>query len=125
EVAADMAEAAIRRCFVAGVQGPDNDPVADLDTFDVPAELGHSARHLVSDHLRHADAVIHAAVADVQVGTADPAVRHVETDLPWPRRNGRSTPDRERALPLVKDALSVHRLASLNTFGLERSDQSA
>ena len=76
-----MAEALVGGCLAARVERPHDDGVADLEAVHARPELGHCSRHLVPDHLRCADTVVHCAVRDVQVGPADPAVRDLEPHL--------------------------------------------
>ena len=105
EVPADMAEALVGRCLASRVEWPHDDGVADLEAVHARPELGHCSRHLVPDHLRCADTVIHSAVRDVQVRPADPAVRDLEPHLAVDRGAGLRVAKREAAAAVVVDGL--------------------
>jgi hypothetical protein len=76
-----VAETPVRRCLAARVEWTDDDPIAHAYPLDARPDLRNRPGHLVPDHLRNANTVIHAAVGDVQVGAADPAERNIEADL--------------------------------------------
>jgi hypothetical protein len=52
---------------------------AGRKTFHLGPDRGYDARHLVPQHLREMNAMIHCAMEDVQVSPADAAIR--DTDL--------------------------------------------
>ena len=57
----------------------------------------------MADHLGHLDALVHRAVRDVQIGSANAAVGHVEPYLPSRRVLHAAVPDRERTAAFVVD----------------------
>jgi len=76
-----VAEALVGRRLGAGVERANDDGVTDLVAVDARAELCDRARHLVTDHLRYANSVVHVTAGYVDVGTADAAECNVEPHL--------------------------------------------
>ena len=76
-----MARALVRGRLATRVERSHDDGVADGEAIDARTDLGDRARHLVADHLRHAHAVIHVAVGDVDIGAADTAEGDVDPHL--------------------------------------------
>ena len=81
EPTADVAEALVGGRLGAGVERANDDGVTDVVAVDARAELCDRARHLVTDHLRYANPVVHVTAGDVDVGATDAAERNVEPDL--------------------------------------------
>jgi hypothetical protein len=79
--AADVAVPLVGRRLGAGIERPHDDQVAHSESLDSRADLGDDAGHLVTDDLRRADALVHRAVRDVEVGAAHAAVRDVDPHL--------------------------------------------
>ena len=103
QIAADVAEPAIRRRLAARVERAHHDRVADAKAGDSLADTGDRPRHLVADHLRGMHAGVHRPVRDVQVGPTYAAVRDVKAHLVGSRLLDRGLPDREAAGAVVVD----------------------
>jgi len=65
----------------AGRERPNGDAVARRPALDPGADGRDGARAFVADHLREFDAVVHVAVEQMEVGTADSAVGDLDLDL--------------------------------------------
>ena len=65
----------------AGRERPDGNAVAGRPAVDAGADGGDGARTFVADHLRELDPVVHVAVEQMEVGTADPAMGDLDLDL--------------------------------------------
>ena len=70
------------RTVAAPVERPDRDPVAGTEGGHAGTGLFDHAGHFVADGLRNSDPLIHLAVEDVQIGSADAAVGDPDPDLP-------------------------------------------
>jgi len=70
------------RTVPARVERHDRHRVPGRPVVDTRAERRNRARHLVSQDGGHANALIHRAVEDMQVGAADAAVRDLYLYLP-------------------------------------------
>ena len=81
EPAADVAEALVGGRLGPGVERANDDGVTDVVAVDARAELCDGAGHLVTDHLRCANPVVHVTVGDVDVGATDAAEGNVEPNL--------------------------------------------
>ena len=110
QLTADMAETTISRRLLARVERPHDDVVPRTERGDAVSDFGDRPRHLVADHHRHRHSCIHLAARDVQVGTAQSAVRDLEPDLSWTGPSQSRAPHREGARALVVD--SVHPTSS-------------
>ena len=81
EPAADVTEALVGGRLGSGVERANDDGVTDGVAVNARAELCDGARHLVTDHLRYANPVVHVTAGDVDVRATDTAEGNVEPDL--------------------------------------------
>src|SRR6185437_7730707 len=93
--------------LTAPVQGHDRDAVSRLPSFGVVAEFGDDPGHLVSDNGGRADAGVHVAVIDVQVGAADPGIGDIDPDMSGRWLLGQARLEPQRARSLVHDRTPV------------------
>ena len=116
EMVADVSVPGLtRRAGSTGIEWTDDNPIADLPTSDVLADLGDFARHLVSDNLWNRHALVHVALKDVQVCAAHAAVGDVDAHLlwAWRLRDGLSELKEEGIVRSV--GCSCHSHAALKT----------
>jgi hypothetical protein len=66
------------------------------------AHFRHRTGHLMTDYLRHFDAVVHMPQVDVDIRSADAAVNYVQPGLSRPRRLKWGIADIEAFISLVK-----------------------
>ncbi len=119
-----MARALVRGRLATRVERSNHDGVADGEAVDARAELGDRARHLVSDHLRYAHAVIHVAVGDVDVGAADTAEGDVEPHLARVGRLDLALADAEAPGPFVVDGRHCVSASSASSMCLSHCSPS-
>ncbi len=81
QVFANVVLSKIRRVIGTGLQGAHRYPVAHLPVGYAHTNFGDFGRHLVADHLRNTDPLIHIAVVDVDIRTAYSAVRYLQAHL--------------------------------------------
>ncbi len=105
------------RALVARVERHDGDAVTRCETFDTGADSGDSAGHLVAEHLRHVDAVVHVAVVDVKIGAANAAMRNLNLDLTRGWRNGSAVANADCPIAFVE--CCSHDETSVAKFGSE------
>ena len=65
----------------APLQRHDRHRLAHAQALNTGADRGDAAGHLVADRLRRLDSMVHGTVQDVQVGTADAGVGHLDLHL--------------------------------------------
>src|SRR5262249_32399428 len=98
----------------ARVERADRDAVAGRPSGDAVAGDRNRSRHLVADHLRERDAVVHFPVKDMQVRAADAAVRYLDLYLSGARRDGSAIADANLFLALV--ICRSHQITSANSW---------
>src|ERR1022692_3536637 len=72
---------AASRTIAAGVQGANRHAISGRPCCYAVTDGHDCAGHLMSNHLRSPNPVIHSSVEDMQVSPADPAMRNLDLDL--------------------------------------------
>ena len=82
--------------MAARVERPHRHTIARGEPCNAIAQRSNRAGHLVSHDLRKVHAAVHLAMEDVQIGSADAAMRDTDLYLSfcWQRRNAVANADR-------------------------------
>ena len=88
--------------LIASIQWANGDGIANRPIGDAIAEDFNFARHFMTHDLRHFDALIHVAKVNVQVGSADAAMRDANLNLTGSRRDGDARTNGNRLVAFIK-----------------------
>ena len=112
QVLADMlVPPAAGRAVAAMVEGAHHHVLSGCDAADVLSDRRHHPRHLMADHPVMADALVHMAEIDMQVGAADAAIADIDLDVVGAGRNGVLALHREGLAALVIGRRNLHRVS--------------
>ena len=96
------------------VKWPHGDPIPGTPLRNAIANCFDRARHLVSNDLWKLDAVIHIAVKDMEVRSADAAMGNADLHLSGTGLHGRAGASRDTLMTLVEGCFHKNSILSSN-----------
>nr|GLK21492.1 hypothetical protein GCM10017606_23190 [Microbacterium terregens] len=97
-----------RRAIAAIVERANHDALTSGKALDILAYRFDNARHLVSDHARRADAMVHVSVIDVKVGAAQADIADADRDFTGLRLEALALGEFESALFNIDSTFEWH-----------------